>query len=798
MNWRKILAVTTAMAAVGAFTPSTVVQKCVSMVFAAEETVVTVQPTSFTYYQSYDGSKTVENDDGTTSNVTVYCASITGFEGEAAGDIVLPDEIDGMPVKEIGWNFRDADLSNVRSITVTKAFRSGIDYVPANVDIIIPEGNENFILKDGVVYSKNISNVRNEKDDGTYEYVEQTTLELERINSNAPKDFVLPTEIDGIPINGISWGADLSALSSLTVPDDFSDIGISRRVDILFSEKHTKFKTYNGFKYYTDKYTKYEYDENGNYKYDENRNRISTEVTYAEIFGFDGSVKGDVVIPDEIDGTKVEGLDIHGSAWKDKVTSVTLPKYLSSLETINIPDTCGIKTKEGSENFEVSGDFLIDKNGDYRYDSEQEKYVPKSKAIKVLKHLTGEVTIPEDIESMSAVFRGNPDITVINIPASLTYMDKYFCSDMPSLTAFNVDKDNPYYFSVNGALCRRYTWNEFVGYDEETGGPRYENVEHRDLIALPEGYEGEFTTDDDIKLTVCGLAFENCKKVTSVKLGKGTDLDWQFNGFIGCDSLADIELNGSLSYFEKSWIDTTKWYKEAPDGVLYSGTTAVAYKGSETPAEVTIKDGTKQIPWYFVCKGAISELNIPASVEVIGEYVLDHETISAVNVDPANKVYASEDGVLFSKDMKTLKFYPQAKTDSSYTIPDGTELIAAYAFAGNTYLKHVEIPESVEIIYGTIWGGAFEGCTSLEEIKVPSKVKDMDWGELTDCNLKVLDLPETMACYTGHYGLNQWRPGSEVQKWENGGCGAKVERTIFRNAECEISGVKDTIIVGYK
>lgn len=656
MNWRKILAVTTAMAAVGAFTPSTIVQKCVSMVFAAEETVVTVQPTSFTYWKSFDGSDEIKNPDGTVEYNERYSAWITGFEGEAAGDIVLPDEIDGLPVKNLEWQFRNADLSNVRSITVTKAFRSGIDYIPANVDIIIPEGNENFILKDGVVYSKNISNVRNEKDDGTYEYVEQTTLEIEHINSDAPKDFVIPAEIDGIPVEGIGWGADMSRLSSLTVPDDFSDINISRRVDILFSEKHKEFKTYNGFKYYTYTSTQYEYDENGSYKRDENGQPIVNKVAYATVFGFDNTVKGDVVIPDEIDGTKVTTLDIHGSAWKDKVTSITLPKYLSVFETINIPDTCDIKTKEGSENFEVSGDFLIAKNGDYRYDSEQGKYVPKSKAIKVLKHLTGEVTIPEDIESMGAVFRGNPDITVINIPASLTYMDKYFCSDMPSLTAFNVDKDNPYYFSINGALGRRYTWNEFVGYDEETGESRYEDVEHRDLLALPEGYEGEFTTDDDIKLTVCGLAFENCKKVTSVKLGKGTDLDWQFEGFIGCDSLANIELNGNLSYFEKSWIDTTKWYKEAPDGVLYSGTTAVAYKGSETPAEVTIKEGTKQIPWYFVCKGAISELNIPASVEVIGEYVLDHETISAVNVDPANKVYASEDGVLFSKDMKTLKY----------------------------------------------------------------------------------------------------------------------------------------------
>ena len=208
MDWRKILAVGTAMAAVGAFTPTSLVQECAYRVFAAEESVVTVQPTAFTYYRDYDGSKTVENDDGTTEEVSVYCAAITGFEGEAAGDIVLPEEIDGLPVKKFEWDFRYADLSRVRSITVTKAFNGGLGYVSSDVDIIIPEGNESFILKDGVVYSKYTSSIRKDKDDGSYEYVEQTKLTIEHINSDAPKDYVMPAEIDGMPVARETTGAE--------------------------------------------------------------------------------------------------------------------------------------------------------------------------------------------------------------------------------------------------------------------------------------------------------------------------------------------------------------------------------------------------------------------------------------------------------------------------------------------------------------------------------------------------------------------------------------------------------------
>lgn len=75
------------------------------------------------------------------------------------------------------------------------------------------------------------------------------------------------------------------------------------------------------------------------------------------------------------------------------------------------------------------------------------------------------------------------------------------------------------------------------------------------------------------------------------------------------------------------------------------------------------------------------------------------------------------DGVLFSKDGKTLIAYPVQKT-GNYTIPNSVTEIGDHAFDDCTGLTSVEIPDSV----GAIGGGAFDHCSSLTSIDIPASV----------------------------------------------------------------------------
>jgi len=65
-------------------------------------------------------------------------------------------------------------------------------------------------------------------------------------------------------------------------------------------------------------------------------------------------------------------------------------------------------------------------------------------------------------------------------------------------------------------------------------------------------------------------------------------------------------------------------------------------------------------------------------------------------VDEHNPNYTAVDGVIFSKDKKTLTAVPGGRT--SYDIPDGTESVGAFAFEGCGLIESVTIPDSVSAI----------------------------------------------------------------------------------------------------
>ena len=528
------------------------------------------------------------------------------------------------------------------------------------------------------------------------------------------------------------------------------------------------------------------------------------EVEYVQIRGLKSSAKGDIVIPDEIDGVKVTdvyfGNDVSGMSG---LTSITLPKYAINVGLNYLPAGCKVKTAEESENLYIENGFLINKNATY-YDYNTYESKKGSILLEAVEPLKGEVTIPEGVVNGEFNFAGNPDITVINLPSTVNYLHWYFCSNMPSLKAINVAEGNKTYFSYNGALGKYYD----VNYDEN--GNRLETpVKQKRILAVPEGYEGVFSVPDGEALIFTGLSFENVSKMTAVELGK--DTVFECGGFQGCKSLETIELNGrvtSISGIEKyrgghwdsekqDWVEDdyitsvevaahmfadTKWYQNQPDGVLYCGATIIGYKGDPNCDKLDIKEGTRTIVDKAFNGLDIGEVNVPASVEYIGAYALDCPRLTAVNIDKENKNYASDNGVVYDKDMKWLKLYPQGKTDESYTVPDGVEIIAANACDGNKFIKHVAIPDSVNCIFG--WGecgGAFKNCTALEEFTVPNGIERFNTGAVYNSSLKALDLSATVAKFSAEFD------------------DCDCDYLIFRNPQCEINGMNNfKTIVGLK
>lgn len=107
----------------------------------------------------------------------------------------------------------------------------------------------------------------------------------------------------------------------------------------------------------------------------------------------------------------------------------------------------------------------------------------------------------------------------------------------------------------------------------------------------------------------------------------------------------------------------------------------------------------------------IEELVIGASVSYIDETAFFNvKKLQRVTVDPANEHFKDIDGVLYTKDGKTLILYPicygQQPTDredeftypDSYAVPEGVERINTFAFLKNGHLRDVKLPGTLKEI----------------------------------------------------------------------------------------------------
>ena len=105
------------------------------------------------------------------------------------------------------------------------------------------------------------------------------------------------------------------------------------------------------------------------------------------------------------------------------------------------------------------------------------------------------------------------------------------------------------------------------------------------------------------------------------------------------------------------------------------------------------------------------ELYIGASVRHIEETAFyNAKKLRRVTVDPANEWYKDVDGVLFTKDGKTLMLYPvcygQQPTEDpeefvypdAYAVPEGVERIATFAFLKNGHIRDLTLPSSLKEI----------------------------------------------------------------------------------------------------
>lgn len=92
-----------------------------------------------------------------------------------------------------------------------------------------------------------------------------------------------------------------------------------------------------------------------------------------------------------------------------------------------------------------------------------------------------------------------------------------------------------------------------------------------------------------------------------------------------------------------------------------------------------------------------------------------------INVTESNEFYRTIDGVLYTKDLKTIICYPVGKKNENFVIPSGVTNIGDYTFRDCKSLCEITLPPGVT----SIGDGAFSGCCNLQEIALPPGVTNI-------------------------------------------------------------------------
>lgn len=116
------------------------------------------------------------------------------------------------------------------------------------------------------------------------------------------------------------------------------------------------------------------------------------------------------------------------------------------------------------------------------------------------------------------------------------------------------------------------------------------------------------------------------------------------------------------------------------------------------------------------------------------------ENIANIRVDEENEYFAARDGILYSKDFKTIISFPPSKKDFNVSCLDGVEIIGESAFASCDSLISVNIPTSVVEI-GT---NAFSFSERLKSVEMSDSVKKNGAGAFGGCGLERIILSKNI------------------------------------------------------
>jgi hypothetical protein len=224
----------------------------------------------------------------------------------------------------------------------------------------------------------------------------------------------------------------------------------------------------------------------------------------------------------------------------------------------------------------------------------------------------------------------------------------------------------------------------------------------------------EIIIPDTVK-TIESFAFSSCSNLTELIIPRYVN-SISRSAFKACGKLEDIHI-----------AEKNKTFSDI-DGVLFTddGTELYIYSEGRTESSYMLPEGTVRLEArVFADNDTLVNIQIPKSLKNTGYvgFVLCSK-LESISVHAENSIFASDDGILYIKDFKTLLTYPSNKPGSRYSIPEHVETVAVAAFAYSHNLIEIFVPKTL-IIMGDF---AFENSPHLTDVYCEAAAEPSAWG----------------------------------------------------------------------
>ena len=115
--------------------------------------------------------------------------------------------------------------------------------------------------------------------------------------------------------------------------------------------------------------------------------------------------------------------------------------------------------------------------------------------------------------------------------------------------------------------------------------------------------------------------------------------------------------------------------------------------------KITLPASLEQLDCAAIGSVMLKTIHIPAKVKIIGSGTfMDCVGLENITVDENNPYYTAVDGVLYTKSMNCLVQYPNAKKNTTFTVPNKVKSLSLWSFLEVPALKELVLQEGLVLV----------------------------------------------------------------------------------------------------